>query len=98
MATFFGGTDFILVKYALEGLPPLVLGPLRYVATVFLLLVTLRFFGRKGGPEIVCRDLPVLAGLEDGYASLLAVESCIASRHSGSKEPFNSPRVPRLYR
>jgi myo-inositol 2-dehydrogenase / D-chiro-inositol 1-dehydrogenase len=34
----------------------------------------------------------------DGYASLLAVESCIASMHSGSKEPFNSPQVPELYR
>ena len=34
----------------------------------------------------------------DGYALLLAVESCIASVHSGSKEPFNSPQVPELYR
>ena len=34
----------------------------------------------------------------DGYASLLAVESCIASVHSGSKEPFNSPQAPDLYR
>jgi myo-inositol 2-dehydrogenase / D-chiro-inositol 1-dehydrogenase len=34
----------------------------------------------------------------DGYASLLAVESCVASLHSGSKEPFNSPQVPELYR
>lgn len=33
----------------------------------------------------------------DGYASLLAVESCIASLHSGSKEPFESPQVPELY-
>jgi hypothetical protein len=28
----------------------------------------------------------------DDYASLLAVESCIASVHSGSKEPFKIPR------
>jgi myo-inositol 2-dehydrogenase/D-chiro-inositol 1-dehydrogenase len=34
----------------------------------------------------------------DGYTSLLAVESCIASLHSGSKEPFRSPRRPELYR
>jgi myo-inositol 2-dehydrogenase/D-chiro-inositol 1-dehydrogenase len=34
----------------------------------------------------------------DGYASLLAVESCIASVHSGSKKPFKSPQVPELYR
>ncbi len=38
------------------------------------------------------------ADVWDGYASLLAVESCIASLHSGSKEPFNSPQVPDLYR
>jgi myo-inositol 2-dehydrogenase / D-chiro-inositol 1-dehydrogenase len=34
----------------------------------------------------------------DGYISLLAVESCIASLHSGSKVPFESPRCPELYR
>ncbi len=34
----------------------------------------------------------------DGYASLLAVESCIASLHSGTKEPFESPQCPDLYR
>lgn len=34
----------------------------------------------------------------DGYISLLAVESCIASLHSGSKEPFESPRCPEMYR
>ena len=34
----------------------------------------------------------------DGYASLLAAESCIASLHSGTKEPFKSPQRPELYR
>jgi myo-inositol 2-dehydrogenase/D-chiro-inositol 1-dehydrogenase len=34
----------------------------------------------------------------DGYTSLLAVESCIASLHSGTKEPFKSLRCPELYR
>jgi myo-inositol 2-dehydrogenase/D-chiro-inositol 1-dehydrogenase len=34
----------------------------------------------------------------DGYASLLAVESCIGSLHSGTKEPFRSPQCPELYR
>jgi myo-inositol 2-dehydrogenase/D-chiro-inositol 1-dehydrogenase len=34
----------------------------------------------------------------DGYTSLLAVESCIVSLHSGTKEPFESPRCPELYR
>jgi myo-inositol 2-dehydrogenase/D-chiro-inositol 1-dehydrogenase len=29
----------------------------------------------------------------DGYTSLLAVESCIASLHSGTKEPLESPRA-----
>ena len=34
----------------------------------------------------------------DGYTSLLAAESCIASLHSGVKEPFESPHRPELYR
>ena len=33
----------------------------------------------------------------DGYISQLAVESCIASLHSGSKELFDNPQRPRLY-
>ncbi|MDP8939659.1 MAG: Gfo/Idh/MocA family oxidoreductase, partial [Actinomycetota bacterium] len=33
----------------------------------------------------------------DGYISLLAVESCIASLQSGSKELFESPERPELY-
>ncbi len=34
----------------------------------------------------------------DGYSSLLAVESCIVSLHSGKREPLKSPRRPQLYR
>jgi myo-inositol 2-dehydrogenase/D-chiro-inositol 1-dehydrogenase len=37
-------------------------------------------------------------GAWDGYTSLLAVESCIASLHSGTKERFSSPQRPDLYR
>lgn len=61
MAAFFVGTDFVSVKYALEGLPPLVLMPARFVAAGLLLLVLLRAFGRRNtvGPK----DLPVMAGL-----------------------------------
>ncbi|MDP8940876.1 MAG: Gfo/Idh/MocA family oxidoreductase [Actinomycetota bacterium] len=33
----------------------------------------------------------------DGYISLLAVETCVASLHSGSKEPFERPHRPELY-
>ena len=33
----------------------------------------------------------------DGYTSLLAVESCIASLHSGTKVPFRCPQCPELY-
>jgi myo-inositol 2-dehydrogenase/D-chiro-inositol 1-dehydrogenase len=33
----------------------------------------------------------------DGYISLLVAESCISALHSGSKEPFESPRRPELY-
>jgi myo-inositol 2-dehydrogenase / D-chiro-inositol 1-dehydrogenase len=34
----------------------------------------------------------------DGYTSLLAVESCIASLHSGTNEALNGPQCPKLYR
>lgn len=33
----------------------------------------------------------------DGYISLLAVENCIASLHSGAKERFKRPQCPELY-
>ncbi|QIN85036.1 EamA family transporter [Rubrobacter tropicus] len=53
--------DFVSVKYALEGMPPLVLVPVRYVLAGSLLLALLRFSGRGAG--IVWRDLPLLFGL-----------------------------------
>ena len=63
LAAFFVGTDFVSVKYALEGFPPLVLVPIRYVVAGLLLLASLRFLGRKDGVGLGRRDLPVLAGL-----------------------------------
>ena len=45
MAAFFVGTDVVSVKYALEGFPPLVFMPIRYVAAGLLLLASLRFLG-----------------------------------------------------
>ena len=34
----------------------------------------------------------------DGYVPLLAAETCVASLHSGTKEPFESPQRPKPYR
>ena len=59
MAAFFVGTDFVSVKYALEGIPPLVLVPMRCV--VAGLLVLLLFGGGHGGPGR--KDLPLMACL-----------------------------------
>ena len=42
MAVFFVGTDVVSVKYALEGFPPLVLMPFRYVLAGLLLLAVCR--------------------------------------------------------
>lgn len=61
LAAIFVGTDFVSVKYALEGFPPLVLVPARYVVAGLLLLAALRYLGKGGG--VHRRDLPVLAGL-----------------------------------
>jgi drug/metabolite transporter (DMT)-like permease len=63
LAAFFVGTDFVSVKYALQGLPPLVLVPLRYVVAGFVILVLLRLFGMKGGISLTPRELAVMAGL-----------------------------------
>jgi drug/metabolite transporter (DMT)-like permease len=49
LAAFFVGTDFVSVKYALEGLPPTVLVPARYVVSGLLLLAFVRVLGRKWG-------------------------------------------------
>jgi drug/metabolite transporter (DMT)-like permease len=61
LATFFVGTDFVSIKYALRGLPPLVLVPLRYVVAGLLILGLLYVLGntRRLGPK----DFPVMAGL-----------------------------------
>lgn len=62
LAVLFVGTDFVSVKYALEGLPPLVLVPIRYVTAGLLLLALLRLLGRQAG--VVRRsEVPVLLGL-----------------------------------
>ena len=63
LAAFFVGTDFVSVKYALRGLPPLALVPLRYVIAGLLLLGLLRLIGTKGGIGLPVRDLPVMVGL-----------------------------------
>jgi drug/metabolite transporter (DMT)-like permease len=63
LAAFFVGTDFVSVKYALRGLPPLALVPLRYVVAGVLLLGLLRLIENKGGIGLRLRDLPVMVGL-----------------------------------
>ncbi len=63
LAAFCVGTDFVSVKYALEGIPPLVLVPARFVVAGLLLLGLLRLFGNKGGLRLAPRDLVILAGL-----------------------------------
>jgi drug/metabolite transporter (DMT)-like permease len=49
LAAFFVGTDVVSVKYALEGFPPLVLMPIRYVLAGLLLLASLRLLRRRIG-------------------------------------------------
>jgi drug/metabolite transporter (DMT)-like permease len=63
LAAFFVGTDFVSVKYALRGLPPLALVPLRYMVAGLLVLVLLRLIGNTGGIGLTLRDLPVMVGL-----------------------------------
>lgn len=48
LAVFFVGTDVVSIKYALEGFPPLVLMPIRYVVAGLLLLAAIGLLGRKG--------------------------------------------------
>jgi len=61
LAAYFVGTDVVSVKYALEGFPPLVLMPIRYVLAGLLLLASLRLLRRRIG--LAPRDLAALAGL-----------------------------------
>ena len=63
LAAFFVGTDFVSVKYALRGLPPLALVPLRYIVAGLLLLGLLRLIGHTGGVGVPLRELPVMVGL-----------------------------------
>jgi drug/metabolite transporter (DMT)-like permease len=49
LSVFFVGMDVVSVKYALEGLPPLVFMPARYVLAGLLLLAFLRLL--EGTPE-----------------------------------------------
>ena len=63
LAAFFVGTDFVSVKYALRGLPPLVLVPLRYVVAGIAILVLLRLFGSKDSIGLTPKDLTIMAGL-----------------------------------
>ena len=62
LAVFFVGTDVVSIKYALlEGFPPLVLMPFRYVLAGLLLLAAIGLLGRKGA--VSPGELPALAGL-----------------------------------
>jgi drug/metabolite transporter (DMT)-like permease len=63
LAAFFVGTDFVSVKYALRGIPPLTLVPLRYIIAGLLILGLLRLIGNTGGIGLPLRDLPVMVGL-----------------------------------
>jgi drug/metabolite transporter (DMT)-like permease len=63
LAVFFVGMDVVSVKYALEGLPPLVFMPGRYVLAGLLLLAFLRLLRRNAGGGLGRGDVLVLAGL-----------------------------------
>ena len=63
LAAFFVGTDFVSVKYALQGLPPLVLVPLRFVVAGLVILGLLRLFGNRDGIGLTPKDLTVMTGL-----------------------------------
>ena len=63
LAAFFVGTDFVSVKYALEGLPALLLVPARYVLAGLLLLALLHVLGKNEGIKPRAKVLPIMAGL-----------------------------------
>src|SRR3712207_5126659 len=63
LAVFFVGMDVVSVKYALEGLPPLVFMPMRYVLAGLLLIAFLRLLGWNAGGGLGRGDLLALAGL-----------------------------------
>lgn len=61
LAVLFVGTDFVAVKYALVGFPPLVLAGLRFAAAGLLLCGLLRFIEPGGAPGRT--DLYLVLGL-----------------------------------
>jgi drug/metabolite transporter (DMT)-like permease len=63
LAVSFVGMDVVSVKYALEGIPPLVFMPFRYVVAGLLLLASLRILGWNSGGGLGRGDLLALAGL-----------------------------------
>ncbi len=63
LAVFFVGMDVVSVKYALEGLLPLVFMPFRYVVGGLLLLAFLRLLPGWGDVRLGREDLLALAGL-----------------------------------
>src|SRR5215210_1253931 len=63
LAVFFVGMDVVSVKYALEGFPPLVFMPIRYVLAGLLLLAFLWLLGKSAGGRLGRGDLLALAGL-----------------------------------
>jgi drug/metabolite transporter (DMT)-like permease len=63
LAVFFVGMDVVSVKYALQGFPPLVFMPIRYVLAGILLLAFLWLLGRSAGGRLGRGDLLVLVGL-----------------------------------
>jgi drug/metabolite transporter (DMT)-like permease len=63
LAVFFVGMDVVSVKYALEGLLPLVFMPFRYVVGGLLLLAFLRLLPGWGDVRLGRGDLLALAGL-----------------------------------
>jgi drug/metabolite transporter (DMT)-like permease len=63
LAAFFVSTDFVSVKYALQGLPPLVVVPLRYVVAGLMILSLLRLIRNEDSIGLPPKDLTIMAGL-----------------------------------
>ena len=61
LAVLFVGNDFVAVKYALEGIPPLVLMPLRFVLAGLVLVGVVGLIERRG--RLKWRDLLPVAGV-----------------------------------
>lgn len=61
LAVLFVGNDFVAVKYALEGIPPLVLMPLRFVLAGLVLVGMVGLIERRSRPK--WKDLLPVAGV-----------------------------------